>query len=155
MNSKRLIIVVLGVLAFQLLLGPRLAIRGIRPDFFLILIVYIGVMKGSFTATILGFFCGLILDSFGVGSYFGLSSLIYVLAGYLSGFLQGKFQRLAPAIFTSLWIGIILFVFFIYSFFRFQYLWDENMIQFFNTWILASLYTLSFMLILQVIRPLR
>ncbi|NOZ75021.1 MAG: rod shape-determining protein MreD [FCB group bacterium] len=155
MKNNQLILITLGVLALQFLIGPWLTIRGVRPDFFLILIVYIGVSNGSFFAVIVGFLCGLIIDGIGVGSYFGLSSLIYVLTGYLSGFLKGKYQRFIPATFTIIWIGIVLLSFFIYSFFRFQYLWDTDFLQFLNIWILTSFYTLSLMGILQFVRPLR
>lgn len=144
-----------GVMLLQFLVGPGLAIRGVRPDFFLILVIYIGVANGSFPAVIVGFICGLIIDGIGVGSYFGLSSLIYLFAGYLSGYLHGKFRRLIPAVFTGIWVGIVLLSFFLYSFFRFQYLWDTDLLQFVNIWFLTSVYTLSLMGILQFVRPLR
>jgi len=155
MNRKQLILIIVGILVFQLIIGPWMTIRNIRPDFFLILVVYVGVTEGSFVAVIVGFICGLLLDSFGVGSYFGLSSHIYVLAGYASGFLKDTYQLLAPVLFTSLLIGIFCIAFFIYAFVRFQYICDENFLQFLNIWALTTLYTLSIMGIIPFIRPIR
>ncbi|RMF07047.1 MAG: hypothetical protein D6762_08340, partial [Candidatus Neomarinimicrobiota bacterium] len=118
-------------------------------------ILYLAVGAGSFPAIIVGFSAGLLLDLLGVGSYFGLTSLLYVITGYLGGFLRGKYARLSPALFTSLWVGLLVLVFFLYSFFRYQLFWDEDLVRFVNYWLLTAGYTLGFAGILQFVVPLK
>ena len=90
-----------------------------------------------------------------VGSFFGLTSLTYVITGYLSGFLYGKYYKMIPTYYHLTWLGIILFHFFIYSFIRYQDLFETTMTVFWLKWILTSGYTLGFLAIFQMIIPLQ
>ena len=155
MNWIKLLYPLVGVFFLQFILADFLSINGIRPDFVLIYILYIGLHHGSFPSVIVGFFMGLMVDFTGVGSLFGLTSLIYVLTGYLSGFLHGKYYTMIPAYFHLTWVGIILFHFFIYSFIRYQDLFETKMTVFWLTWIWTSGYTLGFLGIFQMIIPLQ
>jgi len=130
MNWIKLLYPLVGVFFLQFILADFLSINGIRPDFVLIYILYIGLHHGSFPSVIVGFFMGLMVDFTGVGSLFGLTSLIYVLTGYLSGFLHGKYYTMIPTYFHLTWVGIILFHFFIYSFIRYQDLFETKMTVF-------------------------
>ena len=155
MNWIKLIYSLVGVFSLQFILADFLSINGIRPDFVLIFILYIGLHHGSFPSIIVGFFLGLLVDFTGVGSFFGLTSLTYVITGYLSGFLHGKYYKMIPTYFHLTWLGIILFHFFIYSFIRYQDLFESTMTVFWLRWILTSGYTLGFLAIFQMIIPLQ
>lgn len=68
--------------------APKLSILGVRPDFTLIVLVYLGVFRGQIEATFLGFSAGFIQDvncasSFGIGAF--TRSVISFAAGYSHG----------------------------------------------------------------------
>jgi rod shape-determining protein MreD len=132
-----------------------LSIDGIRPDFFIILVIYIGIREGRLWGIISGFLIGLISDLLGVSSHFGLSSLTYVIVGYAGGFLHKQHLRLEPLIFNILWVLIVLIGFFVYVFF------SDLLVGFgvyglvWSKWIYTASYTLGFLMILQPIVPLR
>ena len=62
MNWIKLIYSLVGVFSLQFILADFLSIDGIRPDFVLIYILYIGLHHGSFPSVIVGFFLGLLVD---------------------------------------------------------------------------------------------
>ena len=141
------------VFLVQFLLSDLLSIKGIRPDFILIYIIYSSIARGSFHGVIAGFILGLLVDLSGVGTYFGLSSVLYVLAGYAGGYLKGQFNRMHPTIFHSSWIGLLLFIFFISCFIRFNILYETDMAGFLTLWIYSSGYTLGMLALLQFLIP--
>jgi rod shape-determining protein MreD len=138
---------------FQLLFNDLLAIGTIRPDFLLILVLYYSISNGRFIGTSVGFILGLLLDLSGSAIFFGLSSLTYSITGYISGNLNGLYIKISPFYFTALWILILLFNFFIFCIIFYQDIWivDKNM--FYVRWLGTSVYTISFVLILQFLYP--
>ena len=148
--------VLVGFVVFfvQFFLSEYLMIRGIRPDFLLIFLVYIAVRHGSMTGVICGFVIGLLEDLTGVGSLFGLAPLTKSLTGFLIGRLHGKFQRMNPLVFHFGWVSMLLIHFFLYIYVRFQSVFEFSQLEFWITWFSAVLYTFVFMGIMQVIMPL-
>jgi rod shape-determining protein MreD len=66
--------------------GPDIfAIRGIRPDFLLIMLVYVALSSGSLTGVLLGFFTGLVQDFYGPATNLGLNALCKTLVGFTVG----------------------------------------------------------------------
>ena len=120
-----------------------------------IFILYTAIKLGRFYGVIAGFTLGFLTDLAGVGSYFGLSSLMYSISGYLTGFLKDQYNRLIPFYFHLSWVGIIFLQFLIFSFVRYQYLYETDFISFIEAWILTMGYTMGFILILQLIIPFR
>ncbi len=144
-----------GVFLLQFFLAELLSIQTVRPDFLLIYVLYISIRRGSFVGVITGFILGMLADFAGVGSYFGLSSIVYVITGYLTGYLKGQYSRMIPFYFHLIWIGILLFSFFIFAYVRYQFLFVTDLPVFWGKWFLTAGYTFGFLGILQLVIPLK
>jgi len=92
----------------QVLLGPWMTIREIRPDFLLILVMFIGISQGKVTGQLYGFGIGLVVDALGLGSFLGLSALAKTIAGFGAGLLHKRRNRLNPLLFRTFEILIIV-----------------------------------------------
>ena len=138
----------------QLILSDFLAIETVRPDFPVILILYWSVKYGRTAGTVSGFMLGLLVDLSGTATFFGLSPLIYSITGYLGGNLSGSYTRINPFHFSIIWITILAFQFLIFCGVQYQDLWLINWYLFLSKWLGTTLYTLTFVAILQFIVPL-
>ena len=154
MKATKFIIPGILVWSLQLMLSDLLAIDTVRPDFCVILILYWSIMYGRLVGTVSGFIMGLIIDFSGTGLFFGLSSLVYSITGYLGGYLNGAYTRMNPFYFSLSWVIILLLQFFIYCAVQYQSLWVIDEKLFFGKWFGTSAYTLSFIGILQFIYPI-
>ncbi len=83
---------ILGLLLLAILLqttgASDLRIRGVAPDFMLLLAVCGGLAGGPEQGTIVGFTAGLLTDLFVTNTPFGLSAFTYCLIGYGVGLLR-------------------------------------------------------------------
>tara|TARA_B100000287_G_scaffold22703_1_gene22281 strand:- start:1723 stop:2202 length:480 start_codon:yes stop_codon:yes gene_type:complete len=148
-------ILIFLVFVFQLWTSEFFSLGTIDPDFCVIVILYIAIKDGRLNGVIVGFFMGLFIDlSSGLNEYFGLTSLIYTITGYFCGFLKGQSNRLNKTYFTAIWILIITCQFLIFSLIVYQEYLIIDPIHFMFKWIATSLYTLSFLGILQVMMPI-
>lgn len=138
----------------QLLLADFLSIGTIRPDFLVILVLYWSIKYGRTIGIISGFLIGLIIDFSGAASYFGLSSLIYSVTGYLGGYLMGTYSRLNPIYFSISWVAILISQFLIFCVVQYQDIWMVNPQLFWAKFLGTTIYTLSIAGILQVVYPL-
>jgi len=138
----------------QILLSDLLSIDTVRPDFIVMLVLYWSIRDGRTVGVIGGFILGLMVDLSGASSYFGLSPMIYSTTGYLSGYLKGAYLNLNPFYFTASWVGVICLHFIIFCFVFYQDIWFINPGLYWAKWIGTSLYTLSFLGIIQIIYPL-
>ena len=138
----------------QLILSDFLAIETVRPDFLVILILYWSVKYGRTAGTVSGFMLCLLVDLSGTATFFGLSPLIYSITGYLGGNLTGSYSKINPFYFSITWISILAFQFLIFCVVQYQDLWFINWYLFFGKWLGTTLYTLSFIGILQFIFPI-
>ena len=148
-------ILVFIVFIFQSWTSEFFSLGTIDPDFCVIVILYIAVRDGRLNGVFVGFFMGLVIDlSSGLNEYFGLTPLIYTITGYFCGFLKGQSNRLNNTYFTAAWIFIILCQFFIFSLIVYQDYIIQDPFIFLAKWISTSLYTLTFLGILQVMIPI-
>ena len=154
MNWNRFFISGFLVWLIQLTVADFLMIDTVRPDFIGILIMYWAVKYGRFLGTISGFIFGLIIDFSGSALFFGISPLIYSFTGYLSGNMQGLYSKVNPLYFNIFWVSIFLLQFFIFSIVNYQEILIIDLELFFGKWFGTSIYTISFMIILQFIYPL-
>ena len=154
MNWNSLLVPGFLVWLIQLTIADLFLIDTVRPDFIAILIMYWSVTYGRFTGTITGMIFGLIFDLSGSALYFGLSPLIYSTTGYLSGNLKGLYSKINPLLFNLIWITIFLIQFFVFCIVNYQEILILNINLFLGKWIGTSIYTISFMLIMQFIYPL-
>ena len=154
MNWSSLFISGFLVWIIQLTIADLLTIDTIRPDFIGILIVYWAVKYGRFLGTLSGLIFGIIFDLSGTALFFGLSPLIYTITGYLSGNLNGMYTKINPLIYNFSWVTILLLHFLIFCTVHYQEILIVDIDLFFGKWIGTSIYTISFMVILQFIVPL-
>tara|TARA_Y100000768_G_scaffold262081_1_gene199759 strand:+ start:36 stop:515 length:480 start_codon:yes stop_codon:yes gene_type:complete len=148
-------ILVFIVFVFQSWTSEFFSLGTIDPDFCVIVILYIAVKDGRLNGVLIGFFMGLIIDlSSSLNYYFGLTPLIYTITGYFCGFLKGQSNKLNNAYFTTIWVLIITCQFLIFSLIVYQEYLIQDPIYFLIKWISTSLYTLTFLGILQVIIPI-
>ena len=155
MDRIRRWLILVGVFLLQFFLSELLAVQDYRPDFVVIFILYFGLLVGSFYGVIAGFIIGILIDLTPLVSYFGLSSLIYSITGYLAGQLQDKYIRWSPFVFHAAWLCIIAFHFLIFTYVRYQLLFEVDMLQYLLRWFLTMTYTLIILLILQFFFPIK
>ena len=144
----------LAALFLQMILSDFLTIRGLRPDFILIFVVYLSLRWGSLAGIIAGFSLGLVEDFFSAGSLMGLAPLTKSITGFLVGRLQGGYSRMSPITFHAVWVGIMMVHFLIFIYVNFQSVYETNPGIFLQTYIFAVVYTFIFIGILQMIIPL-
>ena len=155
MLTIKYFILVFTVFIFQSWTVEFFSLGTVDPDFCIIVILYIAVKDGRLNGVTVGFLMGLIIDlSSGLNLYFCLTPLIYTTTGYFSGFLKGKSTKLNKSYFTIIWISIILAQFLIFSLIVYQEYLIQDPFKFFLKWIFTSLYTLTFLGILQIMFPI-
>ena len=148
-------IIVFIVFVFQIWASEFFTLGTIDPDFCIIVLLYISIKDGSLTGVLTGFFLGLIIDlSSGSNQFFGLTSLVYTSAGYFCGFLNGQNEKLNKTYFTLIWVSIIFCQFLLFSLVVYQDYLIQDPFNFFVKWLATSLYTLTFLGILQVMIPI-
>ena len=155
MKDIRIWSLLIIVFIIQFLLSDILTIQYYRPDFMVIYILYFGLYFGPFYGVLGGFFIGLLVDITPMVSYFGISPLTYSLTGYFSGYLQNRYNRVSPFVYHSLWIILIAFHFLIFSYIKYQLLFEIDKALFILRWLSSFLYTLFFLLILQYFFPIK
>ena len=149
------LVIIFVVFVFQVWASEFFSLGTIDPDFCIIVILYISIKEGRLAGTLIGFFIGLLIDlSSGSNQFFGLTPLIYTTTGYFSGFLDGQYERLNKLYFTFSWVSIILCQFLVFSIVVYQDYLVQDPFNFIVKWLATSLYTLTFLGILQVIIPI-
>ncbi|MCJ7801282.1 MAG: rod shape-determining protein MreD [Candidatus Marinimicrobia bacterium] len=148
---------VILIIAFllQIFLSNLFSIRGVRPDFLIIFVLYFAVNFGSFKGVLVGFSVGIIASLFDSGMTIGILPLIYSIVGYSGGFLKSQHYKMIPLYFNFSCFLIIIGCFFIYSYFNYNYLFYNDFKIFLLTWFKTALYTVSLLAIVQFIVPLR
>lgn len=86
MRSKAvLFLTIVACFLIQCTVLHKISIGSITPNLLLVLCVSMGLMRGRKSGMWTGFFSGLLIDLF-AGSLFGFYALIYMYAGYFSGY---------------------------------------------------------------------
>jgi len=99
----------------QLVLVTSLVVAGGTPDLLLVVVIALGMLRGSVAGAVYGFFGGLLVDLLTLDTL-GVTSLVLTLAGFWAGRYAettGRGRRLAPFIavgmITAL-VGVFAFV---------------------------------------------
>ena len=90
--------VVFGAALFQAGLFASLAVIGGTPDLLLIVVISLGLLRGSVPGAVFGFFGGLVVDLLTLETL-GVTSLVLTLAGFWAGRYAettARSRRLAP-----------------------------------------------------------
>jgi len=113
MMKKILIIAGFGLLSIvlQVVFGPWLTVSGIKPDFVLILVLFVAILNGRVVGQLFGFGMGLLVDIIGMGSFLGLSALSKTVAGFLAGYFKSRRNRFNRLMYYALSLLIILIQF--------------------------------------------
>ena len=80
----RLAVVLLAAVLLQTAIGPNIRILGANPDFALVLVVCVALVRGSETGAIFGFLTGTLV-AVALMEPLGLSAFAFVLVGYFAG----------------------------------------------------------------------
>ena len=80
----RLAVVLLVAVLLQTAVAPHLRLLGAHPDFALIAVVCVALVKGAETGAVFGFLTGM-LTAIALMEPFGLSAFVFVLIGYFAG----------------------------------------------------------------------
>ncbi len=102
--------------------GHEIAIRGIRPDFVLIMLIYGAMGSGAFAGTVLGFSVGLLEDFNGSPENLGLNAMCNTLVAYGVGVAGNTLYRdsLSTLLLTLLTASIVHSAVYWLVFTRFQ-----------------------------------
>ena len=80
----RLAAVLIAAVLLQTTVAPNIRILGANPDFALVIVVSVALIKGSETGALFGFLTGTFV-AIALMEPFGLSAFVFVLVGYLAG----------------------------------------------------------------------
>ena len=80
----RLAVLLVIAALLQTTVAPHIRILGANPDFALIIIVCVALMKGSEIGAVFGFLTG-VMVAIALMEPFGLSAFVFVLVGYFAG----------------------------------------------------------------------
>jgi len=81
------ILMLIIALILQLTFPPDLIFKGVRPDFLLVVVVVIGLIRGVKEGIGFGFIAGILQNIF-QGGFSGVYILVKILVGGLSGFIE-------------------------------------------------------------------
>ncbi len=84
MKRRNFAIALVGAIILQSSLVPYLSLGWFRPDLPLIVLTFLAVRRGPLEGAVAGFLVGLVSDTLST-SFFGLASLAYSTAAFLSG----------------------------------------------------------------------
>lgn len=132
------------VLVIQGLIAPWMSIGGVRPDFLLIMVLFVGRLEGKVFGQLFGFGAGLIVDSIGIGSFLGLSALAKTVAGYGAGIMRRKQRRWSPIYLYLMEILVVVVHFLIIYLVNFKDSDLSTQYIFLRYVLFSSLYTLVF-----------
>jgi len=152
---KKYGIILIITFLIQIIFINLFSIKGVRPDFLIIFVLYFAVNFGSFRGTIAGFTIGILAGLFNSGLSIGILPLIYSIVGYTGGILKSQHYKMIPFYFNLSCFLIIIGSFFIYSYFYFDYLFYNDFNIFLFTWLKITLYTVFILTMFQFIIPLR
>ncbi len=83
-SVARLAAVLIVAVLLQTTVAPNIRILGANPDFALVIVVCVALLKGSETGAFFGFLTGTFV-AIALMEPFGLSAFVFVLVGYLTG----------------------------------------------------------------------
>lgn len=99
MNNLKKVLSILGLIIiffilyfFQINFFSWFNIAGVKPNLFIVLVLFIGLFIGKKVAIPFGFVCGIYLD-FLTGKQIGISAIIYSSIGFLGSYFNKDFSK--------------------------------------------------------------
>jgi rod shape-determining protein MreD len=105
--ARLVAIVVLGVL-LQLSFFSQVAVFHVSPDLLPALVISLGLLGGTMTGAVTGFWVGILLDCLLIEPLGG-ASLVLLATGYLAGLFRERFEIHSPLVPPLLCMGLTLF----------------------------------------------
>ena len=124
----------------QLMFAELLTINGFQPNIMLLFIILSSIpMESASRATIIGFLIGLFSDLVLFnGLYLGLSSLVFSICAYFASQVSSNF---AYRNFDLYWLSLVFLGTGLYSFFRYDFFFFNDILFFLKNWFSIALYT--------------
>ena len=124
----------------QLMFAELLTINGFQPNIMLLFIILSSIsMESTSRATIIGFLIGLFSDLVLFnGLYLGLSSLVFSICAYFASQVSSNF---AYRNFDLYWLSLVFLGTGLYSFFRYDFFFFNDILFFLKNWFSIALYT--------------
>lgn len=124
----------------QLIFAELLTINGFQPNIMLLFIILFSMpIESSSRATIIGFLIGFFSDLVLFnGSYLGLSSLVFSICAYFASQVSFNF---AHRNFDLYWLSLVFLGTGLYSFFRYDFFFFNDILFFLKNWFSIALYT--------------
>lgn len=104
----RLVAIVIGGVILQLSFFSQVALFHVSPDLLPALVVVLGLLGGTLTGAVCGFWVGFLLDCLLVAPLGG-GSLVLLATGYLAGLFRERFEIHSPLVPPLLCMGLTLF----------------------------------------------
>jgi rod shape-determining protein MreD len=104
----RIIIILMSVFLAQVYLAQMMQVWDIRPDFVLILLVFVSARYGRISGILFGFTAGLLQDAMGSLSVLGANALAKSVVGYTLGTLNGTLAVWTPRVVNIYVYGTLL-----------------------------------------------
>lgn len=104
----RLVAIVIAGVILQLSFFSQVALFGVSPDLLPSLVVVLGLLGGSLTGAVCGFWAGFLLDCLLIVPLGG-GSLVLLGAGYFAGLFRERFEIHSPLVPPLLCMGLTLF----------------------------------------------
>jgi rod shape-determining protein MreD len=82
--ALRVVLLVIVAVIVQEAVISQISIFGVNADVTPLIVMSVGLLTGSLPGAIVGFFCGLLVDTLLVQTL-GVTSLLYIVIGYWSG----------------------------------------------------------------------
>jgi len=120
MTRKILIYIGIAIilLTIQGIVGPWLTIQKIRPDFLLILVLFIGQKEGRIFGQLAGFIIGITMDFVGMSTFLGLSAFVMTLSGFFAGYLKNQRNKINIfSYYITILVIFLIHFFLLYSFY--------------------------------------
>jgi rod shape-determining protein MreD len=104
----RLVAIVFGGVILQLAFFSQIALFHVSPDLLPALVVVLGLLGGSLTGAVCGFWAGFLLNCLLILPLGG-GSLVLLAVGYLAGIFRERFEIHSPLVPPLLCMGLTLF----------------------------------------------
>ncbi|HKF84116.1 MAG TPA: rod shape-determining protein MreD [Solirubrobacterales bacterium] len=104
----RLVAIVVGGVILQLTFFSQVALFHVSPDLLPALVVVLGLLGGSLTGAVCGFWAGFLLNCLLIVPLGG-GSLVLLAVGYLAGIFRERFEIHSPLVAPLLCLGLTIF----------------------------------------------
>ncbi len=114
------VLVIFAFLILQVVISNSIAVWGIKPDFFLIALVFFSLEKNLRFGLLLGLILGLLKDIFS-GGILGLNAFAFGLCGLIAGryakfiYKEGIFSQFIIVFCSSIFVGLLYYLLSIFT----------------------------------------